>query len=90
MRPQGCSNLMTVNYLDAIVERQVEEARAQGFFDNLALKGRPIPDLERRREEGWWANMAVARARAEVEAEAERAALEHQGSVRPRSTPVEP
>jgi hypothetical protein len=68
-----------MNFIDRIVERRVSEAREEGRFANLALKGRPIPDIDRRREEGWWANQAVARARAEYREEQGRLEAEVDG-----------
>lgn len=54
--------------LDAIADRRVDEARAAGLFDNLPLHGKPIPDLDRQRPSGWWANQFVARERKKVKA----------------------
>jgi hypothetical protein len=46
------------------VERRIEHAQRAGFFDDLALEGQPIPDLDEERPEGWWATSYVARDRA--------------------------
>lgn len=46
------------------VERRIEQAQRAGFFDDLALRGQPIPDLDEERPEGWWAESYVARDRA--------------------------
>lgn len=46
------------------VERRIEQAKRAGFFDDLALHGKPIPDLDEERPEGWWADSYVARDRA--------------------------
>ena len=56
------------NSIDAIAERAVEQARNDGLFDNLALHGKPIPDIDRQRRPGWWANQFVARERSKVAA----------------------
>lgn len=56
------------NSIDAITDRRVEQAREDGLFDNLALHGKPIPDLGRQRRPGWWADQYVAKARNKVAA----------------------
>lgn len=63
------------NSIDAIAERRVAEARAAGLFDDLALHGKPIPDLDRRRRPGWWADQFVRSERNKVRA------MEIQGDV---------
>ena len=45
------------------VERQIEQGRRAGFFDDLELEGQPIPDLDDERPEGWWGAAYVARDR---------------------------
>ena len=54
---------------EVIAERMIREAMEQGKFDNLPGKGKPIPDLDRRLEPGWWAKRCI-------EAERERARAE--------------
>ena len=56
------------NSIDAIAERRVSEARDAGLFDDLDLHGKPIPDLQRQRQPGWWANQFVAKERNKVTA----------------------
>jgi len=46
----------------------VTEARQAGLFDDLALHGKPIPDLAYQRPVGWWANQFVAKERNKVSA----------------------
>ncbi|MEM7095131.1 MAG: DnaJ family domain-containing protein [Actinomycetota bacterium] len=41
--------------VDAIVERRIDEARQLGYFDDLEGAGKPIPDLDTPRSDGWWA-----------------------------------
>lgn len=43
------------------VERRIQQAQRAGAFDDLALRGRPIPDLGSERPEGWWAASFVER-----------------------------
>lgn len=43
------------------VERRIEQARRAGAFDDLAMHGKPIPDLGSERPEGWWATSFVDR-----------------------------
>jgi len=58
----------TGNSVHAISERKVDDARDQGFFDNLPLHGKPIPDLDRPRRDGWWAQRFVKTERYKVKA----------------------
>ena len=44
---------------ETIAERKIREAMEQGLFINLAGAGRPIEDIDRVREPGWWAARAV-------------------------------
>lgn len=48
-----------MNFVQSTVERRVQQARADGLFDNLAGAGKPIPDLDRHRPPGWWATRLV-------------------------------
>ena len=36
------------------IDRQIREAQERGDFDNLPGAGKPIPDLDRPRDELWW------------------------------------
>ena len=45
------------------MEERLAQAAANGEFDAPTLKGKPIPDLDRRRPDGWWADQFVARER---------------------------
>jgi hypothetical protein len=36
------------------VEQQIREARERGEFDDLPGHGKPLPDLDRPRDELWW------------------------------------
>jgi len=58
----------TSNSVHAISERRVDEAREDGLFDDLPLHGKPIPDLDRQRRPGWWAERFVASERNKVTA----------------------
>ena len=44
---------------ETIAERKIREAMAEGAFDNLPGKGKPIDDIEEYREPGWWAARAI-------------------------------
>jgi hypothetical protein len=69
-----------VSFIDAIVERKIAEAIERGEFDAGPLTGKPIPDLDRPRAPGWWAEEFVRRERSHVAREAalgERDAWEH-------------
>ena len=54
--------------LEAITERRVAQARADGLFDDLPGAGKPIPDIDRHRPPGWWAQRFVATERRKVRA----------------------
>ena len=51
---------------EVIAERMIREAMEQGKFDNLPGHGKPIANLDRQLEPGWWAKRCI-------EAERERA-----------------
>jgi hypothetical protein len=46
---------------ESFIEQQIREAMEEGAFDNLAGKGRPIPDLGIERDPLWWAKKLVER-----------------------------
>ena len=56
-----------VDIAEVIAERKIREALEQGAFDGLDGAGRPIDDLDRRREPGWWAARTVAEERRRAE-----------------------
>jgi hypothetical protein len=43
------------------VERQIREATERGEFDNLPGAGKPIPDLDRPRDDLWWIKQKMRR-----------------------------
>lgn len=43
------------------VERQIREAAERGEFDNLPGAGKPIPDLDRPRDDLWWVKQKMRR-----------------------------
>lgn len=38
-----------------VAERRIREAQERGEFENLEGRGKPITDIDRVREDGWWA-----------------------------------
>lgn len=54
--------------VEALVERRVRQARADGYFDNLAGAGKPIADIDQQRPAGWWANRLVTEERNKLKA----------------------
>jgi hypothetical protein len=51
-----------MSWVSRAVEQRLAEAAANGDLDTPdRLKGKPIPDLDRPRPEGWWADQFVAR-----------------------------
>jgi len=51
-----------------MTERKVRQAREDGYFDNLGGAGKPIPDIDKRRRPGWWADRFVAQERKKLKA----------------------
>lgn len=49
-----------MDWVDAIVERKLREARERGEFDTRATAGADL-DLDTQRTEGWWAQQFVER-----------------------------
>lgn len=47
------------------IDRQIEEARDRGEFDGLPGAGKPLPDLERPRDELWWVREKLKREKVE-------------------------
>jgi DnaJ homologue, subfamily C, member 28, conserved domain len=43
------------------VEQQIREARERGEFDDLPGHGKPLPDLDRPRDELWWVRKKLQR-----------------------------
>ena len=54
---------------ETIAERAIREAMARGLFDDLPGSGRPIDDLDRQLEPGWWAARAIEEERRRASAE---------------------
>jgi transglutaminase-like putative cysteine protease len=46
---------------ESFVEQQIREARERGEFDDLAGHGKPLPDLDRPRDELWWVRKKMQR-----------------------------
>jgi hypothetical protein len=53
-----------MSWIERVIEERLARAAASGELDTPHLKGRPLPDLDRPREPGWWADAAAAEARA--------------------------
>lgn len=62
-RPQAGVSVEVVQIFQSISDRRIEAARDAGLFDDLPGAGQPIPDLDRRRPDGWWADNLVRRER---------------------------
>jgi hypothetical protein len=39
---------------DTWIDKQIREAEERGDFDNLPGKGKPLPDIDKPRDEMWW------------------------------------
>jgi hypothetical protein len=64
---------LTVDFIDRLVESRIAEAIERGELDPGPLKGKPIPDIDEQRQQGWWADQFVRRERSRL---ARDAALE--------------
>jgi hypothetical protein len=67
-----------MSWIERVVEERLAQAAAAGELDAPHLRGKPLPDLDRPREQGWWADQFVRRElshdrRAVAEAAAARA-----------------
>lgn len=55
---------LVMSWVSRAVEQRLAEAVANGDLDPPErLKGKPIPDLDRPRPDGWWADQFAARER---------------------------
>ena len=50
-----------MSWIERSIEERLAEAAAAGELDTPTLQGKPLPDLDRPREQGWWADRFVAR-----------------------------
>lgn len=46
---------------ESFVERQINQAKQEGAFNNLPGFGRPIPDIDRPHDENWWIRQKLKR-----------------------------
>lgn len=51
-----------MSWIDRLLEERLSQAARDGELDaHPALKGKPLADLDRQREQGWWAKQFVER-----------------------------
>lgn len=50
-----------MSWIERAVEERLANAAASGELDTPHLTGRPLPDLDRQRSQGWWAERFVQR-----------------------------
>ena len=55
------SEAVTVSWIERVIEERLAQAAAAGELDAPHLNGKPLPDLDRPREQGWWADQFVRR-----------------------------
>ena len=48
------------------IDKQIREAMERGDFDDLPGKGKPIPDLDKPRDELWWVREKLKRENVQV------------------------
>ncbi len=64
-----------MSWLERSLEDRLAEAARNGELDTPHLAGKPLPDLDRPRRDGWWAEQFVQRERSQDRAEAAQRAL---------------
>lgn len=50
-----------VSWIERMLEQRLADAARDGELDGGPLKGKPIPDIDRQRPPGWWAEEFVKR-----------------------------
>lgn len=50
-----------MSWIERSVEERLAKAVAAGELDTPQLNGKPLPDLDRPRDQGWWADQFVRR-----------------------------
>lgn len=50
-----------MSWIERSVEERLARAAEDGELDAAPLHGKPLPDLDRHREQGWWAAQLVER-----------------------------
>jgi multidrug efflux pump subunit AcrA (membrane-fusion protein) len=50
-----------MSWVERLVEERLARAAANGELDAPHLEGKPLPDLDRPRGQGWWADRFVQR-----------------------------
>ena len=53
-KPQGLS-------WESWIDKQIRDAMERGEFDNLPGKGKPLPDIDKPRDELWWVREKLRR-----------------------------
>ena len=54
---------------ETIADRRIREAKQAGLFDDLPGAGKPIADIDRTRQPGWWALRLVRHERSTLKSE---------------------
>lgn len=55
-----------MSWIDLIVERQIQEAIERAALQGGAYHGKPLPDADVQRPQGWWAEQFVRRERSRI------------------------
>lgn len=50
-----------MSWIERMLEERLASAAASGELDAPHLHGKPLPDIDRQRSQGWWADQFVAR-----------------------------
>jgi hypothetical protein len=66
-----------VSWIERMLEERLAKAAAEGELDAPHLAGKPLPDIDTQRTQGWWAEQFVRRERShDRRQEAEAAAAQ--------------
>jgi hypothetical protein len=63
-----------VSWIERMLEERLAKAAAEGELDAPHLAGKPLPDIDTQRSQGWWAEQFVRRERSHDRRQAAEAA----------------
>jgi hypothetical protein len=66
-----------VSWIERMLEERLAKAAAEGELDAPHLAGKPLPDIDTQRTQGWWADQFVRRERSHDRRQAAEAAAAH-------------
>ena len=63
-----------MSWIERMLEERLAKAAAEGELDAPRLAGKPLPDIDTQRTQGWWADQFVRRERSHDRRQASEAA----------------